>query len=76
MDSVKVEAVGDGARITWTLDDASSALLMMRHVRGTLLKASVDNRVYLDGVEVKAVVAMSLDKATQAASFLSSTFKG
>jgi len=76
MDSVKVVAVASGAEITWTLGDASSALLMMRHVRGTLIKASVINRVYLDGASVKAVVALPNGAATEAAAFLTSTFKG
>lgn len=74
MDSVKVVAVDGGAEITWTLRDATAALHMMRHVRQTLIGAGVDNRVYLTGKEVKAVVALTLVKATEASTFLASTF--
>jgi hypothetical protein len=74
MDSVKVVAVDGGAEITWTLTDATAALHMMRHVRQTLIGAGVQNHVYLNDREVKAIVALTLVKATAASTFLASTF--
>ena len=66
--------VDGGSLVTWTLTDARSALHMMRHVRSTLLASNIDSRVYLDGLTVKAVVALTGGSAMSAVSTLNATF--
>lgn len=71
-----VAARGNGAVVTWTLDNAMDASRMMRHARCMLSTVPGNHAVTLRGTTVAAALDAPVHIARRAASVIAETFIG